>query len=161
MKRKGGINMPSPEKFKETLENSQLSQDIIDDIYHGYGELKTKTEKKVKAAFFKQALEVMNEKLPSEKVKEIIEANACCKSGIREINFKEFARINKNHDIVDRLKLINSRPYLYMGRVEIDGNGTLIVNAVSYHKEDKFECACPTISKIKRDYSIPREYCYC
>lgn len=57
--------------------------------------------------------------------------------------------------------MISSRPNLNMGSAELDENGSLIVHAVSYYLGDKFECVCPTVSKIKRDYSIPREYCYC
>lgn len=153
--------MPSPENFKETLVNFNVSQDIMDEIYYGFGELRSKTSKKIKSAFFRQALDVMNEKLPHEKVQEIIEANACCKSGSREKNSKEFARVNTDLGIADRLKLISSRPYLNMGSAELDDNGSLIIHAVSYHPGDKFECACPTVSKIKLDYPIPREYCYC
>lgn len=50
-------------------------------MYYGFGELESKTSKKIKSAFFRQALDVMNKKLSSEKVKEIMEANACCKKG--------------------------------------------------------------------------------
>lgn len=153
--------MPSPEKFRETLDDYHVSQDIIDEMYDGVGELRTKTNKKIKSAFFKKALDVMNEKLPPEKVQEIIEANACCKGGNREKNSKEFARINADLDIEERLELISSRPYLNMGSAELNENGSLVVQGVSYYTGDKFECACPTVSKIARDYSIPREYCYC
>ena len=139
----------------DALDDFHVNQDIIDEIYSGFDGLVSKTNKKIKSAFFRQALEVMNEKLPSEKVQEIFEANACCKSGAREKNCKEFTRLNANLGIADRLKLISLRPYLNMGSAELDENGYLIVHAVSYHPGEKFECACPTVSKIKRDYAIP------
>ena len=153
--------MPSPEKFRETLDEFDVKKEIIDEMYCGFGELSSKTSKKIKSTFFKQALEVMNEKLPSETVKEILEANACCKSGTRLKNSKEFARIHADLGVSDRLKLISERPYLNMGSAEVDENGNLVVHAVSYHPGEKFECACPTVSKVKRDAPIPREYCYC
>ncbi len=153
--------MPSPEKFRETMDDFHVEQEIIDEMYRGFDELESRANKKIKSAFFTQALEVMNEKLPPDKVQEIIEANACCKSGTREKNSKEFAKINACLEIDDRLKLINTRPYLNMGSAEIDKDGFLIIHAVSYHPGESFECACPTVSKIKRDHAIPREYCYC
>lgn len=153
--------MPSPKKFKQTLEESKLSQGIINDIYHGFEELKTKASKKIKFDFFKQAIEVMNLKLPKGKVKEILELNACCKSGVREKKSKEFALKNCNLNINEKIKIISSRPYLNMGSAELDDNMSLIINAVSYRSQDKFECVCPTISKIKKDYSMPLKYCYC
>jgi hypothetical protein len=161
MAQKGNDVMPSPEKFRETLDDFHVEKEIMDEMYRGFDKLISKTNKKIKSAFFKQALEVMNEKLPKEKVQDIIEANDCCKSGAREKNSKEFAKNNAELGIADKLKLISNRQYLNMGSEELDEDGFLMVHAVSYHPEEKFECACPTVSKIKRDYAIPREYCYC
>ncbi|NLV49349.1 MAG: hypothetical protein GXY20_01495 [Clostridiales bacterium] len=153
--------MPSPEKFRKTLDDFHVEQEIIDEMYRGFDILTSKTNKKIKSAFFTQALKVMNEKLPPEKVREIFEANACCKSGAREKNSREIAKTYAGLDIADRLKLISMRPYLNMGSAELDEDGFLLVHAVSYHPGDKYECVCPTVSKIKRDCAIPREYCCC
>jgi hypothetical protein len=54
--------MPSPEKFRETLDDFHVSKDIIDEMYYGFGELESKTSKKIKSAFFRQALDVMSKK---------------------------------------------------------------------------------------------------
>ncbi len=153
--------MPSPEKFIETLNEFGLKKEIIDEICCGFGKLSSKTSKKIKASFFSQALKVMNEKLPSETVQEILEANACCKSGARLKNSKEFAIIHAKLSILDRLKIISTNPHLNMGSAELDKNGFLVVHAVTYHPCEKFECVCPTVSKIKYVASIPQEYCYC
>lgn len=153
--------MPSPEKFRQTLDDFEVKTEIIDEMYCGFGTLRSKTNKKIKSEFFAQALEVMNEKLPPETVQEILEANACCKSGSRLKNSKEFARTHANLSISERLELISARPHLNMGSAELDENGYLVVHAVAYHPGEKFECVCPTVSKVKRDDPIPREYCYC
>ncbi|MGM9602486.1 MAG: hypothetical protein ACI3W5_13015 [Faecousia sp.] len=153
--------MPSPEKFRETLDAFGVKKEIIHEMCRGFEEISSKTNKKTKSAFFRQALEVMKEKLPSETAQEILEANACCKSGARLKNSKEFARIHANLSISDRLKLISARAYLNMGSAELDENGHLVVHAVAYHPGEKFECACPTVSKVKGGDPIPREYCYC
>lgn len=153
--------MPSPEKFRETLDAFGIAPEFIAEMYQGFGTLVSKTSKQVKSAFFKQALDVMNHRLPPETVQEILEANACCKSGVRDKNSREFAGINQALSIPERLERISSRPYLNMGTAELDENGFLIVHAVAYRPGGRFECACPTVSKIRRDYAIPREYCYC
>ena len=70
--------MPSPEKFKETLVDFALDEALIREINTGYEDLVSRSNKKLKSAYFKQALDVMNEKLPRERVQEIFEANACC-----------------------------------------------------------------------------------
>lgn len=153
--------MPSPEKFRDTLDAFGISREIIDDMYLGFGPLCSKTSKKTKSAFFAQALHVMNSSLPAETVKEVLSANACCKSGARLKNSREFARIHAGLSIPDRLRLISARPYMHMGHAELDEDGCLVVHSVAYHPGDKFECACPTVSKVRHDPPIPREYCYC
>ena len=153
--------MPSPEKFRKTLDEFNVSPAIIDEIYCGFGQLNSKTNKKIKYTFFCQALNVMNEKLSPETVQDIFESNACCKSGFRLKTSKEFARIHADLSIAERLKLISSRPYMNMGKAELDEDNHLVVHAVSYHPGEKFECACPTISKIQHNTPLPREYCYC
>lgn len=153
--------MPSPEKFRQTLHDFKVSDDVIEKMYSGFETVVSKTPKKQKAVFFSQALSVMNENLPEEQVRAILEANACCKSGARERRSKEFARINKDLSIEERLNLISQRPYMNMGRAELDEQGFLILHGVSYQPGERFECACPTVSRIKREQDIPREYCYC
>ncbi len=153
--------MPSPEKFRETLAEFAVDEATVRRINEGYENVVSKTNKKIKSAYMKQALDVLNESLPRARVQEIIEANACCKSGARLKASKEFARINADIPIEERLTKISARPYMNMGTAELDADGYLIVHAVSYHPEDRFECACPTLSRVKRDYDIPREYCYC
>lgn len=153
--------MPSPEKFRETLAEFAVDEDIVCEINRGYENVVSKTNKKIKSAYMKQALDVMNERLPKERVQEIIEANACCKSGARLKASKQFAEVHKDDSIEERLALISERPYMNMGSAKLNGDGDIIVHAVTYHPENRFECACPTVSHVKRDYAIPREYCYC
>ena len=38
--------MPSPEKFRETLDDFKVGQDVIDEMYAGFGNLESKTNKK-------------------------------------------------------------------------------------------------------------------
>lgn len=153
--------MPSPEKFKEILGEFKVSQEIIDEMYVGFDGIVSKTNKKIKSAFFCQALNVMNEKLPPEQVQEIIEANACCKSGARERASKAFAKEYANLKLEEKLSIISQKPELYMGQAHLDESGDIIVTGAGIHNGIKYECVCPTISKVKRDYAIPREYCYC
>lgn len=153
--------MPSPEKFRETLADFSVDEAIVREINAGYEDVVSKTNKKTKSAYMKQALDVMNAKLPKEKVQEIVEANACCKSGARLKASRQFAEAHKDDSMEQRLALISQRPYLNMGRAELNADGDLIVHAVSAYENDRYECVCPTVSHVRRDYEIPREYCYC
>jgi hypothetical protein len=153
--------MPSPEKFNKTLLDFSVSIELVEKIYAGYEGITDKTARNEKSAFFSQAISLMNEFLSEEQVKEILESNACCKGGVREKNSKGFARINKDLSIEERLESISQQPRLNMGRAELDEQGFLIVHGVAYQLGGRFECACPTVGKVKRDQKIPKEYCYC
>lgn len=153
--------MPSPEKFEQTLRKFGVSKEITEKIYSGFEEIKDKSAKPERAAFFNQAVTVMNKSLTKEQVRDILEANACCKGGSRERNSKQFAKENKELGIPERLERIGEHPEWHMGRAEIDAEGYLIVYGVSYWLKGKFECACPNANQKKSDVEIPREYCYC
>ena len=86
--------MPSPEKFGQILREFGVSEKVTEKIYSEFEEIKDKSAKPERAAFFGQAVRVMNENLIKEQVKEILEAGACCKGGSRERNSKQFAKEN-------------------------------------------------------------------
>lgn len=153
--------MPSPEKFRKTLDEYCVPQEVIERMYEGFEKLDDKADKSVKSLFFKKALEVMKKELPEERVQEIFESNACCKSGVRAKNSREEAKQNVSLGIEEKLQRISERPEMNMGRAELDSAGFLIVHGVSFYLDGKFQCACPTLGSAKRDYEIPREYCYC
>ena len=153
--------MPSPEKFRQTLREFGISEEVTEKIFDGFEEIKDKTAKSERANFFRQAVSVMNERLDKDQVKEILEANACCKRGTRERNSKQFAKANKELEWKKRLELIRERPELYMGKAELDEQGFLLVYGIEYQLKGKFECACPNVNQKKGSYEIPREYCYC
>lgn len=54
-----GKTMQSIEKFKETLEKFNLNEQIISRINDGYENITTKSPKKIKAAYFKRALDIL------------------------------------------------------------------------------------------------------
>lgn len=141
--------MPAPEKFRETLVRFGVSEEVKERIYIGFEEIKDKSAKLQRAAFFGQAVSVMNESLTKEQVKDILEANACCKGGSRERNSRQFAKENKELGIQERLERIGEHPEWHMGRAEIDAEGYLIVHGVSYWLKEKFECACPNANQRK------------
>ena len=153
-------NMPSPEKFHEILEEYRVHEEIIAMIDSGFEGLVSKTIKKTKAEFFKQALEIMEDKLGIETTRTIFEANGCCKSGARLKASKEFSRINKDLCLEDKLEKIRKASYMNMGSPVLNENGAIVINAVNYVVDGHFECACPSISR-QLVQPETKNYCYC
>lgn len=73
--------MPSPEKFKKSLEKFEIDENVISKINEGYEDIVDKAPKKTKAAYFKRAVDIMTEQVDAQKLQEIFERNACCKGG--------------------------------------------------------------------------------
>lgn len=151
--------MPSPEKFKESLELFNVEEKVIAQINEGYEDIISKTPKKVKAAYFKRAVDIMTEQVDAEKLQEVFEWNACCKGGAREKASKAFAKENENLSIDEKLEKIKSVPN--MGQPVRNEDGTITVNAVSYWKDEKFSCGCSNYNGLKFDYSVSKNYCFC
>ncbi len=153
--------MPCPEKFSESLVKFNVEQKVVDEIQKGYEDLVSKSPKKEKAAYFKRAVDIMDEKLAPEQVQEILESNACCKTGTRNKASKEFAQMYAELPLEEKLDKISNAHHLNMGSPELTEDGTLRVHAIYYIKGDRFECACSNFHNLKRDYRVSRSYCYC
>lgn len=71
--------MPSPEKFKKSLEKFGIDENVISQINEGYEDTVDKTLKKTKAAYFKRATDILTKQVDMQKLQELFEWNACCK----------------------------------------------------------------------------------
>ena len=125
----------------------------------GFEELSDKSSKPKRAAYFKQAVDVLTKELDPEKFQEIFEWNGCCKGGAREKASKVFVKENASLSLEEKLEKIKTAPY--MGEAHLSEDGSITLNAVSWFEDGKFHCACPNFSKVKRDYSVSKNYCYC
>lgn len=151
--------MPCPEKFRDSLEIFHVEPDMIKQITEGYEDLVTSSPKTRKAAFFKRAIDLMNEHMQPEMVKEILEWNACCKSGSREKASKKFAKETVGCTLEEKLIKIAEVPY--MGRPVLNKDGTITIYAVYHADGEKYQCACSNFNKVKRDYPVSKNYCFC
>lgn len=151
--------MPSPEKFKKSLENFGIDEKVITQINEGYEDTVDKTPKKTRAAYFKRAVDIMTEQVDSQKLQDIFEWNACCKGGAREKASKAFAKENKHLSIDEKLEKIKG--VSNMGEPLLNEDGTITVKAVSYSDGEKYLCACSNFNGLKYDYSVSKNYCFC
>ena len=59
--------MPCPEKFRESLIKFDVDASIIDQINAGFEQVVSSTPKKIKASYFKRAIDIMDEKVDAGK----------------------------------------------------------------------------------------------
>ena len=90
---KEGINMPCPEKFRESLEKFGVVHTLVSEINEGHEGLVSSSPKKQKAEYFSRAMQLFDEHLDFESKCEILDYNACCKGGA-EIKKRRILRKN-------------------------------------------------------------------
>ncbi len=151
--------MPCPEKFKASLVKFNIDEETIASINEGFEGIVSKTPKKVKAAYFKRAVDIMNQNSDPNVLQEVFEWNACCKGGSREKVSKAFAKENAALSFQEKLDKIKSVPY--MGQPFLNEDGTLTLHAIHYSDGNRFLCACPNFNKLKYDYPVSKNYCFC
>lgn len=153
--------MPSPEKFKETLIKYNVESSIIERINSGYEELVSKSSRRNKRDYFKRAMNMFDNEVSRDIVVDLMDDNGCCKShSARDKASNEFAKINANKSIEERIPLISS--VKNMGVPKLTEDGKLYILAVQYFKDDQFHCACPSINTgKKKEEAVSRTYCMC
>ena len=151
--------MPSPEKFKKSLEKFGIDKDVISQINEGYEDIVDKAPKKTKVAYFKRATDIMTGQVEAQKLQDVFEWNACCKGGVREKTSKAFAKENAHLSIDEKLARIKDVPN--MGQASRNEDGTITVNAVSYSNGERYLCACPNFNGLTYDYDVSKNYCFC
>ena len=150
--------MPCPEKFRESLVEFSVDQAVIAQVDDGYGDITSKASKKIKAAYFARAIDILEQTIP-EKLQSILEWNACCKSGARSKASKAFAKANASLPFDERLSLIPSVPN--MGRPVENDDGSITVYAVSWLDDGRYRCACPNFNGLKSAPHVSKKYCFC
>lgn len=151
--------MPSPEKFNKTLKEFNIDSKIINQINNGYEELTDSSPKKLRAEYFKKAIDLLDESIPFEQEIELMDCNACCKGGKRLTSSKQFFKEHKDLPLAEKLQAIPSVPY--MGKPELINDHQIRIAAVEYYYNDTYHCACPNYNGVKINYKVSRNYCLC
>lgn len=151
--------MPCPEKFRETLVQYNIPQEIITQINQGFEDLVSSSPKKKKALYFKRATDILCENCDMDAVHSLYEHNACCKHGVREKASKQFAAKYALLSLKERIEHIEEVPY--MGNAILEEDGVICVNAVHYKVGEEFACACSNYNKSGFQENVRRDYCYC
>jgi len=151
--------MPSPEKFKESLQKFGVSEAICHEIDAGYETVAFKSPKSARARYFKRAIDILDAQVAPETVQALLDWNACCKTGQRHKAALAFAKRNCGLSLAEKLELIKAERY--MGNPALNPDGSITVHAVAVLKDGKYQCVCSNFIGLKRDYEVSRHYCFC
>ena len=143
---KEDINMPGPEKFRESLEKFGVGHTLVSEINEGHEGLVSSSPKEHKAEYFSRAMQLFDEHLDFESKCEILDYNACCKGGARDKAAKDFAKKYKDMALPERIKKVCQVPN--MGNPILNEDHT-ITTGIHWYVDGKFKCACPNFNKLR------------
>jgi hypothetical protein len=143
----------------EDLNQSLLKHKIDDNIRKKImksGELVKKTSKnEIRAEWFFNAMNVMNELLDEDTKKKVREDCACCLEGKRQKLCKD---VNKKYKTPnERTQAINDTHYVFGHEIKTIGKNKYEVTFFDEKIPEK-RCSC---LKIIMDKQMPKTYCYC
>ena len=151
--------MPGQDKFRASMKDHGIPEDVIGQVNAGYEEMTNKSPKIVHAEFFKRATDLFDELVPPDTANRFYEWNACCKNGSRYKASKAFYARYKDLPLKEKLEKIPDVPY--MGKPVLNDDGTITIHAVSFWENGKFVCACPNFHGSGLTAPVSRTYCRC
>lgn len=142
------------------LRKCKVKEDIIKRIMNvDY----PKTEKKPKqdqANFLAAAMEACDEFLDYETVSDVMYDRACCKTGARLKNSKNFAKEHGDKSLEEQLQLLGQ--VKFMGKPFLNQDGCIETIAVGSKDSSNMTCPCWHLGKMTPSNGpMPLSYCKC
>lgn len=150
--------MPCPEKFKESLIEFNIHPQLVSQINAGYEELVSRSPKKIKAAYFQRAIELMDQQMSFNERYQVLDFNACCKGGAREKAVKAFIKENQQLSLAEKIQKVHM--VQHMGNPTLNGDGTL-TTGIYWQVDGVYKCPCPNFNGLKDTPKVSKTYCLC
>lgn len=143
--------MPDLKKMKQAFRDDKVPEEIISQI--DFTDPGGNQPLPVIAA-----INQMEALLSHEQCLSVMGKLGCCKSGKRDKDCKTFGKQNKSRPLDEKIALLSS--IQNMGQPRLNEDGT-ITTGIVWFQDGVYNCACPTIKKLKKPVSVTSIYCGC
>lgn len=148
--------MTAVARFKEALKQQEIPESIQRQIFHDHEKVSDRSKKEKRAAFFKDAINRMDELLDPETNQAIRDACACSKGGWRLKAMQKVAKEYSERSLEEKLGAIGA--VKYMGNPRLNPDGTI---TASIGETGGFDCPCPVFNGVELTEPVSITYCYC
>jgi hypothetical protein len=148
--------MPAVDNFRKALNDLQVDPSVQGGLFKGYETISDKDPKPKRAAFFRQAIQIVDETLAPETRHAIRDACACSKSGWRLEAAKKIAKEYAGKPLEEKLAAL--RGVTHMGSPSLQADGTILAGI---GERGGFECPCPVFQGSDQTEPVSLTYCYC
>lgn len=143
--------MPDIKKIRQAMIDEKISEEIISQM--DFIEPVGNNPLPVIAV-----IDQMDSLLSREQCLSVMEKQGCCKGGQRDKDCKKFGKQNKEKPLDEKVGLLSS--VQNMGIPKLNDDGT-ITTGIFWFQNGVYNCACPSINKLKKPVSVTPTYCGC
>lgn len=143
--------MPDIKKIKQAMTEEMIPEEIISKI--DFTDIGGNNPLAAVAV-----IDQMDYLLSPEQCLSVMEKQGCCKGGQRDKECKKFGKENLSRPLEEKIELLSS--IQYMGTPKLNEDGT-ITTGIYWFQDGVYNCACPSIKKLKKPVSITSTYCGC
>jgi len=144
------------QRFRDSLRAHRVDAAVVTEIMQGYDRITDGWKKERKAAFFVQAMRVMDQRLDFRTRGDVRGACACSTGGWRERAVRKIARDYQHSTLERRVEALQQ--VTHMGRPALNDDGTI---TASIGSEGGFRCPCPVFGGWKHEAPVSPTYCLC
>jgi hypothetical protein len=148
--------MPAIKTFKQALVDLHIEPSLVAQIMHGYEKISDSSSKELRAAFFRRAMELVDQQLEVETRRDLRDACACSKSGWRLKAVQKVAKEYAGRTLEEKIAALNQ--VTHMGKPVLHPDGTIIAGIGD---QGGFPCPCPVFGELKNPEPVSKTYCYC
>jgi hypothetical protein len=148
--------MTAVKRLKKALQEFQVEEGIVAQIFQGYETISDRSKKEKRAAFFLQAIERMEGLLDRELCHDIRDVCACSKGGWRLKAMQKIARECDGQSVEQKLQAIGQVTHMGSPVLNEDGMITAQIGDVG-----GFQCPCPVFDGVVLEQTVSKTYCYC
>ncbi len=151
---------PNIRRFEDVLRQAKVDEDRIRQVMGVAYARDEEDDKQDVANFYAAALRRCEELLDFDTLSEVMFCRACCKSGFRLQNARQFAKLHAGEPLERRLALLGE--LRYMGKPGLNGDGDIETVAVGEHGASGMRCPCWNFQgRLPVDGPMPLSYCLC
>ncbi len=143
-------------RFKKALRELNVPDDVTAQIMSGYETISDKSSKKMRAAFFIDAVNRMDALLGSQMCHDVRDACTCSTGGWRLKATRKVAKEYAGRPLAEKLQALGE--VRYMGKPVLNEDGTITAHI---GEDGGFDCPCPVFNKAPIEGPVPIGYCYC
>lgn len=154
--------MASYEKMNRAMVDLGFPQPLIERVNAGYNQEAVR-DKALHAAFLRRSCEILDEavargEIPFSLYRDLMDANACCKTGKRLKAIRALGREMAGRPLPERIQALAE--VQYMIAPQLDQDGTLLTEMHCTNGRG-FYCSCGAISQPQTERTLSKSYCMC